>query len=109
MKNTKRHHHWMFCLLLCGLQCTNQPQSDDIQVFPNPFTDNLMFRLAAPIQEATTISLFDLNGRQLKYQQVPIGTSRQISIPTDDLVAGTYIARWSNSSTTQTVKVLKMN
>ena len=62
------------------------------KVFPNPFTDAVTLSFSAPLTEAASLELMDVNGRSLRTQSLATGTET-VQMLDLDLPAGTYLVR----------------
>lgn len=85
---------------------TSTPQFTELKAYPNPFTHQLLIN--GNIIENSTIQLFDLQGRivflekNLTFEQdVPY------RIDTSQLLSGIYYCKIQNSTSIQTIKVVK--
>jgi len=89
--------------LACGFSVgINELQKTAITLFPNPFSNQLTFSLAA--NEPTTISLYDFLGQQILQQTFTNSTT----INTEQMQAGIYFYELSNSKEIlKTGKVVK--
>jgi hypothetical protein len=58
--------------------------------FVNPFADHLEGSFASPLRSATTISLFDVQGRELLFTQIQQGATR-FNMNTEALADGPYL------------------
>jgi hypothetical protein len=67
------------------------PESLGLDIFPNPFHDNLSIRAERPV----TLELVDITGRIVRTWGTPFGAS-SVSFP--DLVSGVYLLRESGSA-----------
>jgi hypothetical protein len=64
------------------------------KVYPNPFQDHFIFELSKEPGAGTLLTLFDLNGRQLRQQRI---SSMKNTISVGELPAGTYFYHVTNS------------
>ena len=64
------------------------------KVYPNPFQDHFIFELSKEPGAGTLLTLFDLNGRQLRQQRI---SSLKNTVSVGELPAGTYFYHVTNS------------
>ena len=83
------------------------PYNQTLTAVPNPFTNQLEIRQPfANINEFVEISLYDLQGRQVKALRSP-GDLQTITLSTENLSAGMYFLRAESGGQIETVKVVK--
>lgn len=83
------------------------PYNQTLTAVPNPFTNQLEIRHPfANINEFVEISLYDLQGRQVKALRSP-GDLQTITLSTENLSAGMYFLRAESGGQIETVKVVK--
>ncbi len=78
-------------------------QELNLNVYPNPFVDQLVIESELPI---TSFTINDLNG-MLHYSKSNLNSERLI-IPTNDLVSGIYTLVYNNGKGSKVVKLLKL-
>ncbi|HEV7230302.1 MAG TPA: T9SS type A sorting domain-containing protein [Bacteroidia bacterium] len=73
----------------------------NVSVGPNPFSTTAEFKLNTVLNDlgVVTLSLFDIQGQEVKTLQVPVTSSSQINytLMKDDLKAGVYLYRFRNN------------
>lgn len=77
---------------------------NDIRIYPNPAEDVLSIHLTDNQFEVNSISLFDIEGRFVKSQNVS-GNPFQINV--QDLTSGNYFIRLSNGKQSYTTRFIK--
>ena len=78
----------------------------DIKVFPNPATDRINISFNATEAVDLEISLTDISGKQLKYEQIKAGPGMNaFQYQLDNLNQGMYLLYLSNTSGSATYKV----
>ena len=87
---------------------TEEVVVDEITPYPNPFTEVLNLRIVSKEEKDVEIILYDLNGAAL-YQ---IGTHfraglNDVSIPTRDLVAGTFLLKVASEGKIETMQLIR--
>jgi len=83
------------------------PYNQTLTATPNPFTNQLEIRQPfANINEFVEISLYDLQGRQVKALRSP-GDLQTITLSTENLSPGMYFLRAESGGQIETVKVVK--
>lgn len=79
-------------------------REDNLNVFPNPATDNINFEISLNDNANVNITIFDMQGRIIEtkeYQNLPKGTTtKQINI--DSYKSGIYIARMTVNNNSYT-------
>jgi len=86
----------------------NEISETYVNIFPNPFTNELNVGFVNQQSEIITVNVFDLSGRLITTQNefATEGIS-QITINSDDLSSGSYLVSFTNSVGTTTKKVMK--
>lgn len=74
----------------CALS-TQQPLSENFQLWPNPCTDILHFRAESTVGDEISVKICDLLGRSILNTRLPMGGKG--GIPTDELQPGIYFLR----------------
>lgn len=77
---------------------------EQITIFPNPSTDEVILRLEVPFEDLE-VRLFSLQGQILKTMQFANNT--EISISTSDLSSGTYLIQLKSEKGSVTTKLIK--
>lgn len=81
--------------------------SEDVSVYPNPFTDEIVIELDKPLLEEIDIELYSFQGKKL-FVQEQINSIGNIRINSNDLIPGPYfIAIKSNEKIIFSTKVVK--
>lgn len=83
---------------------SNDNQELNLNVYPNPFVDQLVIESELPI---TSLTLIDLNG-MLHYTGSNLNTERLIVVPTNDLVSGIYTLIYNSGKGSKVIKLLKL-
>ncbi|HKR05847.1 MAG TPA: T9SS type A sorting domain-containing protein [Bacteroidia bacterium] len=71
--------------------------SNDISIFPNPVNDKFFVRFKKNVSGQLTISLFDLNGRLIKSQNLKL-QGNEIEFSTSEIKGGNYLLEILNKS-----------
>ncbi len=80
--------------------------SDQIEIFPNPASSEVIVILPETIRSAT-ISLIDLSGKEVKREKVSaLSTQNELRISTSDLSSGTYMIRVENEKEINSYKLI---
>ena len=69
----------------------------DVNIFPNPAQNTVNIRLNWNEAQASTISIFDMNGRIVRQWSVPSTTQYNTSISVDGFAAGNYVVKISGT------------
>ena len=48
-------------------------QKEGINLYPNPFTDQITLSFDLPLEENTVLKIFDISGRMVLRQEIPEG------------------------------------
>ncbi len=75
-------------------------------VYPNPITDNVNFKFSSPIIGKIKITLFDIHGRLLLYQEKE-AVDTILKITNLQLAEGEYIVRLDGSRYSFTTTIIK--
>ncbi|WMX15763.1 PKD domain-containing protein [Aureispira sp. CCB-E] len=78
----------------------------DLDIIPNPNSGTFLLQLSEPLQEKTEVQLYDLNGRIVHTQELPLSTQTNWKIQVEDLPTGVYFLRLLNPKQSQTHRVL---
>jgi len=76
-----------------------------LNVFPNPFNNELTLVFNANIEKNVRVTVFDLTGKQIEYRVVT--SEKQIRFNTDNWKKGLYFIRVTVSNHSYTVKTIK--
>jgi hypothetical protein len=79
-----------------ALRANPNPFSDQLEVIP-PFTDE---------SQDLSISLYDLQGRQMLSENFPGGT-QMLTLPTEHIAPGLYFLRAQSGEMSEIIRVLK--
>jgi hypothetical protein len=81
----------------------------NLQVFPNPTTDELNLRYHLPKEDKITLSIFDLQGKLILEQVAgeKLSGENQDIIDLRQIAAGTYICRISGKSNSISKQIIK--
>lgn len=91
----------------------NNQATPAMEVFPNPFTDNLNLQVQSNTDHQATVTLFDLQGKQLASITMPVETgSQQLNLSslmpeTSTLQTGLYLLQVTVNGQVSTVKISK--
>ena len=86
----------------------NEISETYVNIFPNPFTNELNVGFVNQQSEIITVNVFDLSGRLITTQnEFATEGINQITINSDDLSSGSYLVSFTNSVGTTTKKVMK--
>lgn len=77
-------------------------------VFPNPVIDNVNFKFSSPVMGKIKITLFDIHGRLLLYQEKE-AIDNILTITNFQLAEGEYIIRLDGSRYSFTTTIIKSN
>lgn len=91
------------------LKSDDQPATRNITAFPVPFNRSLRVVIDSEKQEKATVSLIDMQGRQLK--QIPVqlmpGSNSVLMEGLDQIPSGSYFLRISSANGVKTLKVMR--
>lgn len=80
----------------------------DMQVFPNPATDQFTIKMNYPTSETVAISVMDLTGKECFSQSVNWEEGENsIEIPIQNFASGLYMVTLKGSQTLKTAKIYK--
>ena len=71
----------------------DQPVAETLRAYPNPAQDRVWLELP-PTNEATSVAVFDVSGRQVLGLRITAGTEK-MELDLMNLPDGVYVARWS--------------
>jgi hypothetical protein len=91
------------------LKSVDQPAARSIMAFPNPFTRSLRVVIDSEKKERATITLTDLQGRQLKQMPVQLmpGSNTVLLDGLDQFPSGNYFLRINSDKGMKTLKVVR--
>ena len=78
--------------------------SEAFKVFPNPATSQVNFEVNLEKASKATITVANINGQVISYQNIASITSDIVSINVSDYASGTYLARIATEEGTKTLK-----
>lgn len=78
----------------------------NLSIVPNPNTGRFQLQLLESLKEKTNLQLYDLNGRVIHQQELPLSAQKNWEIETKNLSTGVYFLRLLNSKQSQTHRVL---
>ncbi len=83
--------------------------TENLQVTPNPFSENLVVNFNLKETTDLQVSVFTITGQMIRSSlaQTYTAGSHQIQFETTDLAAGSYIVHLRNNEQTQSLKVVK--
>ena len=78
-----------------------------LKLYPNPATDKATLEFESPRSESAIITVFNMNGAEIKRQQVEtdIGLN-QIQLNTEGLLGGVYWVKYQSSKLSRTKKLI---
>jgi hypothetical protein len=88
----------------------DEEQLQDINVFPNPFTDSFQYEYSVETDDNITISLYTIDGEKVKtLKDMEYHSAGNYSdvINTGDLTSGVYMLQFSSSEGDKIIKVIK--
>ena len=85
---------------------TVSPAADRLNVFPNPFGDNLTLEVDGLRGNNTELTLLDVTGRIVLRQKLVTRNGRT-ELSTVNLRAGTYLLRLANDAGVSTVRLIR--
>lgn len=88
---------------MTGLSVPNTPMQSTIDVYPNPFTSQLNYRLDN-LDANTNLTILDIAGRELITYKVNEKTG---TLNLENLASGVYIVRFLNGGQSQEVRIIK--
>jgi len=77
-----------------------------LSLVPNPNTGIFQLRLSESLKYQTDMQLYDLNGRVVYEQELPLSAQTTWDIQTKNLPTGVYFLRLLNPKQSQTHRVL---
>lgn len=88
----------------------DETQAERFQIAPNPFSERLSMRALASQNEAYTVEMTDLQGKQILKTELKASAGQQIDLQIPyDLDAGIYFLRISNDRYLQVAKISKID
>jgi len=84
----------------------NELEGISLTIVPNPNTGAFQLQLSESLKARTAIQLYDLNGRVVHQQELPLSSQKNWEIQTKNLPTGVYFLRLLNSKQSQTHRVL---
>ncbi|MER2997063.1 T9SS type A sorting domain-containing protein [Pontibacter populi] len=79
-----------------------------LEAYPNPFSEKLFVTITAPATEEATLTLYNLQGRQLQTIKTTLERGmNNYDLDTQQLARGIYIIRITGNNSDVSVKVLK--
>lgn len=80
----------------------------DMQVFPNPATDQFTIKMNYPTSETVSISVMDLTGKEVFAQNINWEEGENsLEVPIQNLASGLYMVTVKGSQTLKTAKIYK--
>jgi len=73
-----------------GINAVEDNQTSELNIFPNPMTDNSTLKIYPPVAGAATISVFDMTGKMLTQCQSMLGNGLQ-EFHLSGLKSGSYL------------------
>ena len=87
--------------------CDDTYGEPDVQVFPNPFHDNVTVHMENFADETASIEVYDMLGRAVLMDTVSAGADSEVTLNFGTLSAGTYIVRVSTPNYVVNKQVVK--
>ena len=87
--------------------CDDTYGEPDVQVFPNPFHDNVTVHMDNFADETASIEVYDMLGRAVLTDTVSAGTDNEVTLNFGTLSAGTYNVRVSTANYVVNKQVVK--
>jgi PKD repeat protein/urease gamma subunit len=84
----------------------SQLEGISLTIVPNPNTGMFQLQLSESLKSQTAVQLYDLNGRVVYEQELPLSSQKNWEIQTENLPTGVYFLRLLNSKQSQTHRVL---
>lgn len=81
--------------------------SNNVRLYPNPATDNLLVTVPELSNSNTTVSFMDITGRTAYSSQVQFSPAGNAFINTSSLTAGVYIIKIASANATFSTKLIK--
>lgn len=84
---------------------------NDVNLFPNPFSDELNLRMNLLKESEINILIFDSNGfliKKIKFERLPIGIG-QNKLDLNDLSVGSYLIRLISDGKEISKRIIKIN
>ncbi|WP_320167936.1 T9SS type A sorting domain-containing protein [Mangrovibacterium marinum] len=81
-----------------------------VNIYPNPFTDQVFFEISRPMDDHVRIELFDLNGKLIRFvadQEIKAQLNYTFNYATGNLVEGMLIYRITFNTETITGKLIR--
>ena len=90
---------------------TTNSSYESVNVYPNPFSENVFFEVDSEIEDKVKIEIFDLNGRLISNYENKLAIGKNV-LKINDLnttsVSSVLIARVSIGNTVHTKRIVKM-
>lgn len=85
------------------------PGTAAVTAYPNPFNSSLTISIASGKNETATVSLVDMQGRELRRKVVPLLAGNNVIVMDDlgKIGAGTYLLRINSATDQSVIKVIK--
>jgi hypothetical protein len=85
---------------------TNNTVRVNTTTYPNPFEDIVNFQFSQPVGDQVSILIYDILGRQVYYNMIPV-TENKIIANLQELQSAEYFVKLSNNSFTYHTKIIK--
>jgi hypothetical protein len=88
---------------------TKSKNEDDVRIINNPATDKLTFSFASPVNQAVTLKVYDINGREQMTEKLKVyqGTNVLSLLLNNSLKPGMYVVEVTDGSTPKTAKFIR--
>ena len=95
---------------ILSLSENNDLSSENIEVFPNPFTNNLKLILKNIESREVQVQIFNINGKKV-FDEILINSDNVISINTlnNNMEPGTYFYKITSGTYTKSGKLIKVD
>ncbi|MEM1357165.1 MAG: T9SS type A sorting domain-containing protein, partial [Bacteroidota bacterium] len=94
------------CSANASTTSTSNPAADRLQLYPNPFTNQITLEVEGLQGNSTELSIYGSTGQLVQQQRLELRSGR-ISLPTQHLPSGTYLLRLTNAGGVSTMKMVK--
>ncbi|MEM9259341.1 MAG: T9SS type A sorting domain-containing protein, partial [Bacteroidota bacterium] len=94
------------CSANASTTSTSNPAADRLQLYPNPFTNQITLEVEGLRDNSTELSLYASTGQLVQQQRLELRSGR-INLPTHHLPSGTYLLRLTNAGGVSTMKLIK--
>ncbi len=86
---------------------TNYTKENNVRLYPNPATDNVLITVPELSNASTTVSYFDLTGRMVYQAPAQFSTGGNVFVNVSALTSGIYIMKIESAKTIFSTKLIK--